>query len=100
MNLCSKIKYHAALHQKGHLFQRELQSFKPTVPKSVPLKYLQNFEPDKDQLQRIPTNGLPEDPDDIDVPTEVEFFVNASATFALFFHKRSGSDTSQTTGDS
>ena len=77
MNLCSKIKYHAALHQKGHLFQRELQSFKPTVPKSVPLKYLQNFEPDKDQLQRIPTNGLPEDPDDIDVPTEVEFFVNA-----------------------
>jgi hypothetical protein len=100
MNLCSKIKYHAALHQKGHLFQRELQPFKPTVPKSVPLKYLQNFEPDKDQLQRIPTNGLPEDPDDIDVPTEVDFFVNASATFVLFFHKLSGSDTSQTTGDS
>ena len=68
MNLCSKIKYHAALHQKGRLFQRELQPFKPTVPKGVPLKYLQNFEPD-----------------DIDVPTEVEFFVNASATFVLFF---------------
>jgi hypothetical protein len=85
MNLCSKIKYHAALHQKGHLFQRELQPFKPTVPKGVPLKYIQNFEPDKDQLQRIPTNGMPQDPDDIDVPTEVEFFVNASATFVLFF---------------
>ena len=73
MNLCSKIKYHAALHQKGHLFQRELQPFKPTVPKGEPLKYLQNFEADKDQLQRIPTNGLPQDPDDIDVPTEVLF---------------------------
>jgi hypothetical protein len=75
MNLCSKIKYHAALHQKGHLFQREVQPFKPTVPKEVPLKYLQNFEPDKDQLQRIPSNGLPLDPDDIEVPTQVDFFL-------------------------
>jgi len=75
MNLCSKIKYHATLHQKGHLFQREVQPIKPTVPKEVPLKYLQNFEPDKDQLQRIPSNGLPLDPDDIEVPTQVDFFV-------------------------
>jgi hypothetical protein len=72
MNLCSKIKYHAALHQKGHLFKREVQPFKPTVPKYVPESFLQNFAPDKDQLQRIPRNGLPLDSDDIEVRTQVK----------------------------
>jgi hypothetical protein len=51
------------------------------VPKDVPLMFLQNFAVDKREVQRIPTNGLPLDPDDIEVPTQVEFFINASATF-------------------
>ena len=72
MNLCSKIKYHAALHQKGHLFKREVQPFKPTVRKYVPESFLQKFAPDKDQLQRIPRNGLPLDSDDIEVRTQVK----------------------------
>ena len=65
MNLCSKIKYHAALHQKGQLFDRDPFLFKVTVPKNVPHCYLKEFIPDPEAVQMIPQNGLPPDSHDI-----------------------------------
>jgi hypothetical protein len=65
MNLCSKIKYHAALHQKGQLFERDPFLFKVTVPKTMPHCYLEEFIPNRDEVQMIPRNGLPPDSDDV-----------------------------------
>jgi hypothetical protein len=65
MNICSKIKYHAALHHEGHLFRRDPALFKTSVPKHVPQTFLNKFVPDKDEIERIPVNGLPPDSDDI-----------------------------------
>ena len=67
MNLCTKIKYHAALHQNAHLFKRGAAAFKVTVPKDVPQQYIELFMPDKDEMKKIPRNGLPPDYDDIQI---------------------------------
>ena len=65
MNICSKIKYHAALHHEGKLFHRDTAFFKASVPKHVPQTFLNEFVPDKDEIERIPVNGLPPNSDDI-----------------------------------
>jgi hypothetical protein len=85
MNICSKIKYHAALHQKGHLFERDAEFFKTTLPKNVPQSFLEEFMPDVHQLQAIPRNGLPLNSDDIEAQTEVLFiYVNAALNLHRF----------------
>jgi hypothetical protein len=85
MNICSKIKYHAALHQKGHLFERDAEFFKTTLPKNVPQSFLEEFMPDVHQLRAIPRNGLPLNSDDIEAQTEVLFiYVNAALNLHRF----------------
>jgi hypothetical protein len=67
MEICSKIKYHAALHEKGHLFASTARAvFRPTVLQSLAQEFLQEFEPDRNRRKDIPTNGLPSESDDID----------------------------------
>jgi len=91
-NLCnsdivSKIKYHAALHKKGHLFKLSDRVFRPTIPENVaavrehPEKHLKtihsflqdflcNFTPKQKDIARIPQNGLPYDDAEIHVQSD------------------------------
>ena len=98
-NLCNsdivcKIKYHAALHNKSHLFKLSDRLFRPTIPENVAFvrehpesilkithsflqDFLSNFAPKQKDIARIPQNGLPYDDAEIHVQSDA---VSAATT--------------------
>jgi len=72
MDIVSKVKYHAALHGRGNLFELSTNPFRPTIPFQVAQDFFRKYEPmPRSEQDIIPQNGLPCDEDDVDVTNSV-----------------------------
>jgi hypothetical protein len=91
MNIVSKVKYHAALHGQGNLFNCSMNvGFMPTIPCQVAQDFLRRFDATPQSEQHIPQNGLPSDnDDDVDLDHSNETVQDAASnTNAGDVHRR------------
>jgi hypothetical protein len=67
MDIVGKIKYHAAVHGRGSLFNLSTDAFHPTIPCQAAQDFFRQYDPIPRSEQNIPQNGLPHDEDDVDL---------------------------------